>query len=50
MLLVMLVALAAISVVRNGGILGMVVAVGCGCVLMIGDVTVGVEYGRFSVC
>ena len=37
---VMLVALAPICLVQNGCILDVVVAVGCGCVLMIGDVVV----------
>ena len=46
---VMLVALAPIRVVRNGGILDVVAAVGCGRVLMIGDVVVGVVNSRFVI-
>ena len=45
----MLVALAPIRVVRNGGILDVVDAVGCGRVLMIGDVVVGVVNSRFVI-
>ena len=46
---VMLVALAPIRVVRNGGVLGVVVALRCGHVLMIGDVTVDVVNSRFII-
>lgn len=45
----MLVALAPIRVVRNGGVLDVVVALRCGHVLMIGDVTVGVVNSRFVI-
>ena len=45
----MLVALAPIRVVRNGGVLDVVVALRCGLVLMIGDVTVDVVNSRFII-
>ena len=47
MLFVILVALSAISVVLNGGILDVAVVIGCGWVLTIGDATVGVINSRY---